>query len=146
MTIDLILAILHHVAVFALFGQLIAEAVLLRPGMTAADVPRIARLDAGYGATAGAVLIIGIVRVSYGAKGGDYYQGNHWFWAKMAVFALVALSSIRPPCATCAGARPCAPIRLCARRARDRGRAGLVRLQRPVRADPIFAAAMARFT
>ncbi len=96
MTTDLILAILHHVAVFALFGQLIAEAVLLRPGLTGSDVARISRLDAGYGATAGAVLLIGIARVIWGVKGWEYYQDNHWFWAKMASFALVAFISIPP--------------------------------------------------
>ena len=96
MTTDLILAILHHVVVFGLFGQLVGEAVLLRPGMTGADVARVSRLDAGYGATAGAVLLIGAARVIWGAKGWEYYQDNHWFWAKMATFGLVAFISIAP--------------------------------------------------
>jgi len=96
MTTDLILAIVHHVLVFSLFGQLMAEAVLLRPGIQGADVARLARLDAGYGATAGLVLLVGASRVVWGAKGWAYYQDNHWFWAKMGCFALVAFVSILP--------------------------------------------------
>ena len=36
--LDLILAILHHLFVFALFGVLFAEFVVVRPGMDAATV------------------------------------------------------------------------------------------------------------
>lgn len=96
MTLDLWLAIAHHVLVFGLAGMLMAEMVLVRPGMSAQDAAKVARLDAGYGATAVLVIVAGVLRVAYGVKGADYYLANPWFWAKMACFALIALLSIPP--------------------------------------------------
>lgn len=93
---DLFLAIAHHVLVFGLAGMLAAEAVLVRAGMSGADATRVARLDAGYGASAGLILLIGISRLMFGAKGLDYYLVNVWFWAKMAAFAAMGLASIPP--------------------------------------------------
>jgi putative membrane protein len=90
------LAILHHVLVFGLAVMLGGEANLIRQGMTPADALRIGRLDAGYGATAGLIVIVGIARVIYGAKGYLYYIENVWFWAKMASFAAIGLLSIPP--------------------------------------------------
>jgi putative membrane protein len=96
MTTDLVLAILHHIAVFGLVAHIMAEAVLLRPGIGAAEIGRLARLDRAYGGTAGAVVIIGILRVIFGIRGYEYYVWNPWFWAKMASFAVIALLSIPP--------------------------------------------------
>jgi putative membrane protein len=96
MTIDLILAILHHVVVFGLVAHMMAEAVLLRPGIGAAEIGRLARLDRAYGAIAGAVIVIGILRVIFGIRGWEYYIANPWFWAKMASFAAIAILSIQP--------------------------------------------------
>jgi putative membrane protein len=96
MTTDLVLAILHHVAVFGLVAHIMVEAVLLRPGIGAAEVIRLARLDRAYGATAAAVIVIGILRVIFGIRGYEYYVENPWFWAKMASFAAIAILSIPP--------------------------------------------------
>jgi putative membrane protein len=96
MTTDLILAILHHVAVFGLVATLFGEALLLRRGIGPADIPLISRLDTRYGIVAGVVLGVGAARVVWGAKGWAYYQDNPWFWAKMACFAAVAIISIGP--------------------------------------------------
>ncbi len=94
--IDLLLAILHHFLVFGLFAMLMAELVLTRPGMSGADAARVARLDAGYGVSAGLILLVGAARVIWGGKGWPYYADNHAFWAKMVAFALVGLLSIPP--------------------------------------------------
>jgi putative membrane protein len=96
MATDLILAIAHHVLVFGLVGILMGEALLLRSGIAAGRLEQIARLDRGYGITAGLVIIVGILRVIFGAKGYLYYVQNPWFWAKMVSFAGIALLSIRP--------------------------------------------------
>jgi putative membrane protein len=96
MTADLVLAILHHIAVFGLVAHMMAEAVLLRPGIGAAEIGRLARLDRAYGGIAGAVIVIGILRVIFGIRGWEYYIGNPWFWAKMASFAAIAILSIAP--------------------------------------------------
>lgn len=93
---DLTLAIAHHFLVFGLAAMLTAELVLLRPGLSGQTALRIARLDAGYGATAGLVVVVGVLRVAFGAKGWAFYQANPFFWAKMASFGLVALLSIPP--------------------------------------------------
>jgi putative membrane protein len=96
MTTDLILAVLHHVAVFGLVATLMGEALLLRRGVGPADIPLISRLDMRYGIIAGVVIAIGAARVIWGAKGWAYYQDNPWFWAKMACFGAIAVISIAP--------------------------------------------------
>ncbi len=93
---DLVLAILHHVLAFGLVALLMGEAILVRPGMTGRDIDRAARIDAAYGITSGAIIIVGVLRVFLGIKGVDYYLGNPWFWAKMAAFVVVGALSILP--------------------------------------------------
>ena len=93
---DLILAIAHHLAVFTLFGVLLAEIVLLRPGIAGDRLRQIGMIDAIYGAAAGLVLVIGVLRVLLGDKGADYYMHNWAFWLKMAAFVVVGLLSVPP--------------------------------------------------
>lgn len=96
MAIDLILAILHHLLVFVLFAIFVVEMVLVRPGLDAAGVGRLARIDGIYGGVAAAVLIVGFARVFWGLKGWEYYFGYWVFWAKVGAFVAVGLLSIRP--------------------------------------------------
>ena len=96
MLLDLVLAILHHLAVFILFAILAVELVWLKRDLDLAGLRRIARLDMAYGAVAGAVLVIGLCRVFFGIKGYEYYVASPSFWAKMAAFAVVGLLSIPP--------------------------------------------------
>lgn len=96
MTIDLLLTLAHHLAVFSLVGVLGAEFALLRPGLAGARIGQLARLDAAYGALAGLVIVAGALRVLFGASGWEYYLSNHAFWGKMAAFLLVGLLSIVP--------------------------------------------------
>lgn len=93
---DLWYAIAHHVLVFGMVAMLAAESALVRPGMSAADITRASRLDGIYGALASLVILVGVLRVIYGAKGSDFYLDNHWFWAKMFAFAVMGLLSIPP--------------------------------------------------
>ncbi|RYE09175.1 MAG: DUF2214 family protein [Hyphomicrobiales bacterium] len=94
--IDLVLAIAHHVAVFSVFGLLIAEVVLLRPGLTADRIKQLGTIDGAYGAMSLLVIIAGVARVIWGAAGWEYYVTNWAFWAKMAAFLLVGLLSLPP--------------------------------------------------
>ncbi len=96
MLTDLILAILHHLAIVTLIVLLAIEFALLKPGMAGCDLRRLIKVDAGYGAVAGFVIAVGICRVIWGAKGADFYLSNPWFWAKMASFAAIGLLSIPP--------------------------------------------------
>jgi putative membrane protein len=93
---DLILAIAHHLSVFTLAGLLLAEVALLRPGISGDRLKQIGAVDAAYGAVAGLIVVVGILRVIFGDKGADYYIHNWAFWLKMAAFVLVGLLSIPP--------------------------------------------------
>lgn len=96
MLADLTLAALHHLLVFALVAMLVSQSVLLHGPLAAPTLRRIARLDAGYGACAGLLLIAGLLRIGFGVKGHDFYLHNPWFHAKLGAFVLVGLLSILP--------------------------------------------------
>jgi putative membrane protein len=96
MLTDFLLAALHHVLIFGLVTMLVAESVLLRGGVDAGVLRRLAGLDRGYGTTALALLAVGILRVFLGIKGEDFYLHNPWFHAKVGLYVLVGLLSIAP--------------------------------------------------
>ncbi len=96
MITDWALASLHHLLVFPLFAVFVAEAALIRAGLTGPALQRLARLDMAYGALSVLVIGAGILRLIFGLKGWDYYAGNHAFWGKMAAFAAVGVLSIGP--------------------------------------------------
>jgi putative membrane protein len=96
MLIDLILAILHHLAIVTLIVLLGIEFALMKPGLSSVDLLRLAKVDVAYGVVAGLVIAVGVCRVVWGAKGPDFYMSNPWFWAKMASFALIGLLSVPP--------------------------------------------------
>ena len=96
MMADLMLAVLHFILIFALVGILGAEAALVHRGMDAKHANRVAVLDRSYGAAAGLLLVVGFLRVFYGAKGAAFYLENPVFWAKIAAFTLIAALSVPP--------------------------------------------------
>lgn len=96
MDIDLILAISHHLVVFLLVAILAAEFALLRPGLAGARIGQLAGIDAAYGGVATLVIIVGVLRVIFGASGWEYYVANYAFWAKMAAFLVMGLLTIQP--------------------------------------------------
>jgi len=96
MLTDLILAILHHLAIVSLIAILSFESALLRPGISPENLSRVIKIDAAYGVTAALVIVFGVCRVIWGIKGAEFYLSNPWFWAKMASFALIGLLSIPP--------------------------------------------------
>jgi putative membrane protein len=88
-------AFLHHLAFVAMFVTLSIEMVLLRQALTLENARRLLAIDGIYGAAAGAVLIIGALRVYFFDKGWYYYLTNHAFLTKIALFVIVgALSAI----------------------------------------------------
>ena len=96
MYLSAIMAFLHHVAAFTLVGALAAEVVLFKPPLTVVQAQRLQRADAIFGAAAGALLIIGLLRVFYFEKGAAYYFANHFFLTKLTLFVVAALISIYP--------------------------------------------------
>jgi putative membrane protein len=93
---EFVLASVHYLTIFALVAILAIELALVRPGIDAATVRRLARIDLGFGLAAVAVILAGLARVFFGLKGPAYYLGNWIFWTKMGVFALIGLLSIQP--------------------------------------------------
>lgn len=96
MFVDLILAIAHHLLIFALAAALAAEFVLVRPGLAGRDVKLVSHIDQAYGGLAGAVIVVGVLRVIFGLKGWEFYVYNWAFWAKMIAFAATGLISLLP--------------------------------------------------
>lgn len=93
---DLLLAAAHHILIFAIAAVLAFEVGVVRPGLTAADIRRVAKVDAWYGILAALIIVVGFVRAIYAAKGWAYYSVNHFFWAKIIAFAIVGLLSVPP--------------------------------------------------
>ncbi len=77
--LDLILAILHHLLIFAPVGVLIGELVQVQPAMDAMAAARMASLDIWYAVLAGLVLVVGFSRAIFAAKGWPYYRHNAFF-------------------------------------------------------------------
>ena len=96
MFVDWALASLHHLAIFTLAATLAAELAILTLAVDAKAIARLARIDMFYGLSAGVVVVVGIARVIWGAKGYEYYVANHIFWTKMVLFLIVGLLSIGP--------------------------------------------------
>ena len=89
-------AFLHHIAAFTLFAAVVVEFLVIKDSLTAASARRLLKTDAILGASAGVVLVVGILRVIYFEKGWDYYSHSVPFIAKFSLFVLVALLSIYP--------------------------------------------------
>ena len=82
-------AFLHHVAAFSLVSALVSQHLLFPDR-------RVRAVDAVYGASAGALLVVGLLRVFFFEKGAAFYFGNVFFLAKLGLFLAVGLLSIYP--------------------------------------------------
>lgn len=89
-------AFLHHVAAFTLVSAIAVEFVLIRQELTASTARRLLATDAVLGISAGALLVIGLLRVFYFEKGAAYYFSSHAFMTKFSIFIVVGLLSIIP--------------------------------------------------
>ncbi|MBP7351478.1 DUF2214 family protein [Comamonas sp. UBA7528] len=97
MTLEAVLAAIHMVAILTLVVFLSSEAALCRAEwMNAAVVRRLVRLDLIYGIAAVVLLLSGVARVLWGAKGMGWYVSQPLFHLKMTLFVLAALMSIKP--------------------------------------------------
>ena len=96
MTLEILLAYFHFVALIGTASLLTAEALLCRPGIADDALHRLKRVDIGYFSFAIAALASGAARLFWGAKGSAYYLSNPIFHAKLGLFVLVALLSVVP--------------------------------------------------
>jgi putative membrane protein len=91
-----VMAFLHHLAAFTVVGSLVAEVALLKPPLTVVQARRVLATDTIFGISAGAVLVIGLLRVFYFEKGSAYYFHDAFFLAKLTTFVVAGLISIYP--------------------------------------------------
>ena len=89
-------AFVHHLAAFAIVAALVLELVLLRGPLTAWSAKRIMVADAIYGASAGVLLAVGLVRVFFFEKGFGYYINSIPFLVKFGLFVAIGIASIYP--------------------------------------------------
>lgn len=93
---DALLAWLHYLAIFLVVVLITAESVLLRPSLTRESITRLVKYDRIYLLAALLALGTGVLRFAFGAKGGLFYMVNPWFHAKLTVFVIIGLCSIKP--------------------------------------------------
>jgi putative membrane protein len=96
MTSSALMAFLHHLAAFTVVAALAVEVALFRPPLGVPQAQRLLRTDSLFGAAAGAVLIVGMLRVAFFEKGPAYYWHDAFFLIKLAAFLLAGLISIYP--------------------------------------------------
>ena len=89
-------AFLHHLAAFTLVAALAVEFVLVRQEVSRVGAIRLLVTDAVLGASATALLVIGLLRVFYFEKGAGYYFSSYAFLTKLTVFVVVAGLSAVP--------------------------------------------------
>jgi len=91
-----LMAFLHHLAAFTVVAALAVEVAVFKPPLSALQARRLQRTDLIFGLAAGAVLIVGGLRVAYFEKPGAYYLHDVFFIAKLAAFLIAALISLYP--------------------------------------------------
>jgi putative membrane protein len=91
-----LMAFLHHAAAFTLVGALAVEVALFKPPLSLAQAQRLLRTDMIFGVSAGVLLAVGLLRVTYFEKGPGYYWHDVFFLLKFGLFLLAALISIYP--------------------------------------------------
>ena len=93
---EIVLAYVHFVALIGTASLLVAEHLLLRPGISGAALHRLRAVDGFYGGLAAATLVTGLMRMFWGVKGSAYYYSNPVFHTKVTLFVLIGLISIVP--------------------------------------------------
>lgn len=97
MVLESILAYLHLLAILALVVFLASQAALCRSEwLNEKAVIRLSRVDMVYGIAALLVLATGVARIFWGVKGPSYYGSNWLLHAKVGLFVVIALISIKP--------------------------------------------------
>ncbi len=90
------MAFLHHLAAFALVAALAVEIVLCKLPLDLARSRSLLVMDRHFGLAAAALLVVGLLRVTYFEKGPHYYWHDTFFLVKFAAFIAAGLISIYP--------------------------------------------------
>ena len=91
-----LIAYLHSLSIILTAGFLVGELVMCRPGITGEQARRLASIDVVFFVSALAALATGLLRLFFYAKGVGFYTSNPAFWAKMALYVVIAALSIKP--------------------------------------------------
>jgi len=94
--VEVLFAYLHYLSIIATGSFLTAELILCRAPLAAVQVRQLARVDVAYFVSALAALATGVGRLFLYAKGLEFYLPNPAFQAKLGLYVLVAVLSIRP--------------------------------------------------
>jgi putative membrane protein len=89
-------AFLHHLCAFTLVSAVAIEFVLIRSELTLASARRLQVTDLVLGIAAGALLVVGLLRVFFFEKGASYYFHSYAFLTKFSLFIVIGLLSIIP--------------------------------------------------
>jgi putative membrane protein len=89
-------AFLHHLCAFTLVSAVAIEFTLIRSELTLSSARRLLVTNHVLGIAAGALLVIGLLRVFFFEKGADYYFHSQAFMAKLSIFIVIGLLSIIP--------------------------------------------------
>jgi putative membrane protein len=135
----------HFLSIFALVALLAAEAALYRQNLPERTLALLRRVDLLYLFAAIAVVVTGLLRVFFFAKGAAFYAANPVFWVKMALFLAVGLLSLPPTIHYIQGARRISGVALLIPDRDYRRIRGFLRAQLVVGAlIPLAATLMAR--
>ena len=93
---EILVAYLHYLSMIATGSFLTAELILCRAPLGVAQVRQLGRVDQAYFVSALAALATGVLRLFFYAKGVGFYLPNPAFQAKLGLYVLVAVLSIRP--------------------------------------------------
>ena len=97
MIIRWLLAALHLLALGVGLGAVLNRAWALRGNLDTAGVRRVLNADTAWGIAALLWISTGLLRAFAGfEKGSAYYLGNHVFWAKMTLLAIIIVLEILP--------------------------------------------------
>jgi putative membrane protein len=97
MTLEVLLASFHVVAILTLVVFLASQAALCRSEwLNAAVVERLVRLDQIYRFAMVALLVSGVVRVAFGIKGMSWYVSQPMLHAKIALVVVMLLLAVQP--------------------------------------------------
>jgi putative membrane protein len=89
-------AFLHHLCAFTLVSAVAIEFVLIRSELTLSSARRLQVTDLVLGIAAGALFVVGLLRVFFFEKGASYYFHSHAFLMKFSLFIIIGLLSIIP--------------------------------------------------
>ena len=93
---DILIPYLHFIGIMTLMGALIAEHLLLKPGLNKEQINQLALVDLVYAVSVVIVLTTGLLQWFVYGKGSAYYLSNPIFHTKLTLFIILGIVSIIP--------------------------------------------------